>query len=65
MKHDDPSNALRQIVQWADAYSGEAFEPLSDEELHRGEALGCSAKRGLAPSPRVDLAGIRREGLAA
>jgi hypothetical protein len=52
VRSDDRAEALRQIVQWADAYSGEVYEPISDEQL----ALASKALAGV---------GISMEGLHA
>ena len=69
---DDPSEALRQIVQWADAYSEVAYEPISDEELDRASAalarVGISIGALHARWARIlveDIGRLAREGLAA
>lgn len=69
---DDPAEALRQIIKWADAYSDAACEPLSDEELERASAalsrVGVSLSALHARWARIlveDIGKLAREGLAA
>lgn len=52
MKSDDPSDAVRQIVAWADAYSEGTIEPLSDEEMERASEALAKGRRQHRSPPR-------------
>lgn len=67
---DDPTDALRQIAAWADAYSDAACETMTDEQLARAvealAAVGISVEAFHARWARTlveDLGRLAREGL--